>query len=372
MSIAAGLHSRVFDTQAENDNADAGLRLNGEGRWSLNASTDIAFDVDALLTQRERRYVNARSLFAAYYQPTWDMRVGVDTVFWGVMEVNHLVDVINQTNYRESFHAEDKYGQPMFAANMLLAADTNIPLAVEWYLLPWTVEREFLDPEVRLGTKVVVDESEVAYESARGQQRLDHGGRVSQTLGIWNYAVSYFYGNTRSPTLRPLESMAGSATEYFPYYSVVRQVGIESQVTLDHVIYKLEAINVNTLDESYQAASVGFEYTHAGVFDSSIDVGYIMEYSIDDRDASQTVYQRDVFAGFRLAWNNMQSSELIAGINSDLETGSDVFRIQFDSRVGNQMALSLDAWLFMDVDRDDVIYALRDDSYIELELEYYF
>ena len=39
--------------------------------------------------------------------------MGIDKVFWGVIESRHLVDYINQTDGVEDVDGEDKLGQPM-------------------------------------------------------------------------------------------------------------------------------------------------------------------------------------------------------------------------------------------------------------------
>ena len=43
----------------------------------------------------------------------WELRVGVDRVFWGVAESQHLVDIINQVDFVEHPDGESKLGQPM-------------------------------------------------------------------------------------------------------------------------------------------------------------------------------------------------------------------------------------------------------------------
>lgn len=43
----------------------------------------------------------------------WELRLGVDRVFWGVTESQHLVDIVNQIDFVEHPGGESKLGQPM-------------------------------------------------------------------------------------------------------------------------------------------------------------------------------------------------------------------------------------------------------------------
>ena len=52
-------------------------------------------------------------LFGDFRNSTWELRLGVDQVFWGVAESRHLVDIINQIDLIEHPNEESKLGQPM-------------------------------------------------------------------------------------------------------------------------------------------------------------------------------------------------------------------------------------------------------------------
>ena len=52
-------------------------------------------------------------LFGEIGDGEWELRVGVDQVFWGVTESQHLVDIVNQVDLVEHPAGEAKLGQPM-------------------------------------------------------------------------------------------------------------------------------------------------------------------------------------------------------------------------------------------------------------------
>ena len=61
----------------------------------------------------ERSHADIRELFWQKSGATYDLRLGIRHVFWGVTESQHLVDIINQTDLIENVDGEDKLGQPM-------------------------------------------------------------------------------------------------------------------------------------------------------------------------------------------------------------------------------------------------------------------
>ena len=71
-------------------------------------------------------------LFGEVGEDEWELRLGVDRVFWGVAESCHLVDIINQTDLIEHPNEEAKPGQPM--VHVTLSGDWG---AAEVFALPY-------------------------------------------------------------------------------------------------------------------------------------------------------------------------------------------------------------------------------------------
>ena len=53
-----------------------------------------------------RTHFDIRELFWLYYSRTIELRIGFQQIFWGVTESQHLVDVINQTDFVEDIDGE--------------------------------------------------------------------------------------------------------------------------------------------------------------------------------------------------------------------------------------------------------------------------
>ena len=86
----------------------------------------------------ERTHFDVRELYWETFGETWDLRIGIARVFWGVVETQHLVDIINQTDTVENSDGEDKLGQPMI--NLSLVRDWG---TVDLFVLPGFRERTF-------------------------------------------------------------------------------------------------------------------------------------------------------------------------------------------------------------------------------------
>ena len=80
----------------------------------------------------------------------------------------------------------------------------------------------------------------------------------------------------------------------------------------------------------------------------------------------------DLFLGGRFAFNDEQSTEILAGIFIDTENQSRSFRVEGNRRFGASWKGTLELQTFSNIDSDDVLAALESDDFILLEMAYYF
>lgn len=324
--------------------------------------------VDAV--DEQRSHVDVREAYWLYYSEHSEWQLGIAKVFWGVTESAHLVDVINQTDTLEGLDGEDKLGQPMLQYTRMLENG-------QWeaFLLPYARTREFAGTDGRLRPAWRVDD-QPQWQSAAGRQHLDWALRYSASFSEVELGLSYFNGTAREPWLLA-NPEAAQLTAYYPQ---LQQLGVTGQYLLGAWLYKLEAVQrhfdaaqthadpvqraqLNVLSQRQRAAVVGLEYTTVGVFDSAYDLGYLVELQYDSRTAAQTLGQRDLFAGLRLAFNDADSSELLAGALWDLDDDSYSLRVEASIRLSDASKLTLsyngfhgeaNNWL-MSVSQDDVL-----------------
>lgn len=371
VSSSVDLTTRTFTQNARwpgQDNSTTQFSLGGtvDARWRGEQSrASIIPYLRWDETDDERSLADLREAYWAREAQSYELLIGVNTVFWGVTESRHLVDIINQTDAVADIDQEDKLGQPMI--NLELQRDWGL---VSGYLLPFFRERTFAGKEGRLRTPLPVDTDDAQYESADEENHLDYALRYSHYVGSFDIGLSLFKGTSREPRLLP----DADGNELIPYYDQITQLGLDLQYTDDAWLWKLEAITRDTQNDSFAAAVGGFEYTFYQVGDSATDVGLLLELQYDGRDREEplTLADNDLFAGIRLALNDTQDIAVLTGLGYDLETGETYLNVEADRRIGDNTVVELRARFFTNADPADTSYAIEQDDYLQLQLSQYF
>ena len=315
----------------------------------------------------KRTHGDIRELLWQKAADTWELRIGIGKVFWGVAESQHLVDIINQTDLVENIDAEEKLGQPMI--NLALIRDWG---TIDLFMLPGFRERTFPGKKGRLRSQPRVDTSQAIYDSSREKKHIDWAIRWSHFIGDWDVGISHFYGTSRDPRFRPGLDSNGEPVG-IPIYDIINQTSIDVQATKGDWLWKLEALYRSGQDSSYYASIGGFEYTLVGVLDSPMDLGLIAEYSYDDRgNTSPSAFEDDLMFGMRFAFNDAQSTEILLGVVSDLDSNGRFFNLEAERRFGQNWLLSVEARAWSDIADDDPFSTISDDDYIQIDLARYF
>ena len=307
----------------------------------------------------------------------WEARLGFGQVFWGVTESHRLVDVVNQVDLVEHPGGDSKLGQPM--AHVTLFGHWGM---LEVIALPVHRARTFPGPQGRLRLPAVVDHSRVEYETTPRLWSQDFATRYRHSLGAVDLGISFFRGTSREPYLRPIDKV-GTEPVLVQHYEQIQQLGLEVQWTLASWLLKAEVVgradarNLLGLEEDYVAAVLGGEYTlHASAANATVSL--LAEWSYDSRvDAatpgrSPNVLQNDVFVGARLAFDDVQSTELAASLVSDVRKPTRALALEFGRRITNEWSLRAEAAALLSVDEDEFHYAMRRDSFIDVSLSYNF
>jgi len=314
----------------------------------------------------ERSHFDIREMNYLRLADGWELRVGIDTVFWGATEFYHLVDIINQTDGVEAIDGEEKLGQPMIHLSIPGNWGTG-----DLFIMPWFRERTFAGSSGRLRINPPVAADRAIYENADGQHHLDLALRYSHTLGIMDVGIYHFVGTGREPTLLPgLDNQGHPAL--IPFYQQIDQTGMDLQLVAGEWLWKLEAIYRHGQGRDFFATTGGFEYTFVRLAGSAADVGIIGEFAYDERrGAATTPFNNDVMAGLRLALNDAAGTEMLAGLSYDLDNSSRIFSLEASRRFRDRWKIFLETYLFV-IHSEDIVYSLRDDDYISLEVAYYF
>ena len=315
-----------------------------------------------------RTLADFNAFSVSYFGNNFDLSAGIMTEFWGVTESKHLVDIINQTNIADDIDEETKLGQPMLNAKLYLDWGS---VQVIW--MPVFRERIFSSVDGRVRPALVIDDSLAKFESSDGKNHNDFAARYSHTLGIWDFGFSYFKGTARNPLLIP-ETNQENELVLAPYYEQIGQAGLDLQMTYEGLLLKVEAIDHDSeIQKNYFATVSGFEYTQVGLFNSSMDIGYIAEYLYDERGKlATTPFADDVFLGLRLIANNISQTTFLLGSYLDRDTDSAVWRLELETRLQDGLTLTLDGQAFTRQQPGDMLYDFKNDDYLTLGLQWYF
>ena len=325
----------------------------------------------------QRTHVDLREGYYRYVSDSdWTLLIGAAKVFWGVTESRHLVDIVNQVDGVEDIDEEDRLGQPMI--NLSLLKDWG---QLDLFVLPGFRDRTFPGADGRLRFNPVVDTDAVIFERDAKRGAVDFAARYSNFFGDWDVGLSVFHGTSREPRF----AISPDVSSLRPVYDHITQGGLDVQYTTGAWLWKGEAIVRAGQGDTFFASVAGFEYTLYQVLGRSWDLGLLAEYLYDGRDegftpepfglTSQspfTVFQNDVFAGARLAFNDTQDTEALAGVTTDAEDGSMAMFIEAQRRFGENWTAEFESRLFFNVDQDNIADAFRDDDFLTLRVTRFF
>lgn len=316
----------------------------------------------------ERTHVDVRELSYLTYGREWELRVGVSKVFWGVAEAQHLVDVINQTDFVENIDGEDKLGQPM--VYLSLPKTWGI---VDLFVLPAFRERTYPGQKGRLRTRYPVDNDMATYEHPDGKRHVDGAARYSNTWGGLDLGVSYFYGTNREPTLVPgLNDDKEIVLK--PRYEIIGQAGLDMLYVTGGWMWKLEAIHrQGQADDAFFATTSGFEYTLPGSIAKGKSIGLLLEWLYDQRgEAATTAYDNDLMVGTRLALNDIHGSQALIALIQDLDSDDTLLSLEASRRIDDNWKINLESTFVLSASQDDSLYSIEDDDNVRFGLFYYF
>ena len=149
-------------------------------------------------------------------------------------------------------------------------------------------------------------------------------------------------------------------------------------------MFKLEAIqragtrNLFGKEEDYVASVFGGEYTFYSMFGSAADLSLLGEWNYDGRGRNATpsrspnTLENDFFCAARLALNDVQSSEIVASILGDAERATRALAVALERRIADRWSVNLESIYLLSIDKADIHYETRRDSFIDLSLSYNF
>jgi len=390
-----------------------------EYEWNAGADKIVFMPFGRLADNDDRRtHADLREGHWLHVRKNWDAVVGVSKVFWGVTESRHLVDIVNQDDQVEDINGEVKLGQPMVNGNIF----------GEWgrlslFYLPYFRERTFEANNARFRGPLPIDVDAAIFESDLEQWHPDFAARYETTWRDLDVGLSAFHGTSREPGYDIEFRQNGVFT--VPTYGILTQIGLDALYTRGNWLWKVEAISRWGPGDDYGAAVGGFEYTFHNLFNTSRDVGLLLEYNYDGRRKpppaifpfDQTTTNRiesklrkfarnpsklislvnefgdvidngrieynggvppaffddDIYVGARLTFNDEKDTNVLVGAIIDVEEQGTYLQIEATRRLDNNWSLELDGSFFIDVPKSDTpLFFVSSDSFVQVQLFRYF
>lgn len=330
-----------------------------DGYESLNFKGFFRLDVDD-----ERSHWDIRELYYQKAKSNWEISVGLKKVYWGVAESNHLVDIINQTDAVESFDGEKKIGQPMLQYSLNTDFGT-----FDVFYLPYHRKRTFAGNKGRFRFSEVLNKDDLGYESSAEEWHQDFAFRYGHSMGVFDIGLSHFYGTGREP-LFTFDAL-GNINAFYP---IINQTGLDMQITHNAFLWKLESIYRSSDAQDFFAAVAGIEFTISNIKNTGIDIGIIGEYLYDERDElALSALQNDMFFGSRIAFNDVQSTQILLGGIKDLDNDTKIFSIEGSRRFGESLKVEIEGRFMNTIDQDEFLLSnFQNDSFLRLSLFKYF
>lgn len=315
----------------------------------------------------ERTHVDIREAyyltFGSLGESEWELRIGIDQVFWGTAESHNPVNVINQTDYVVHPNGESKLGQPMVHGT--LAGDWGM---LDAFILPYHRPRTF--PGIKGRFRTDLPNLPIVYASSKGRNHIDLAARYSNSIGALDFGVSYFDGTSRDPRL------GNEMGEFIQYYDLIKQLGLDVQVTIGSFLGKAEWVTREAITDKKSRSRthksvLGGEYAIYGIFESEADLTLFVEWIHDTGDKTQLPLQDDMFYAARYAFNDIMDTDITVALIDDRDFDTKTLNIEFNRRLSDTFSLTVEAFKFLEEDQSDIpSRQIVNDEYVALELSF--
>ncbi len=282
----------------------------------------------------KRRYVDIQELYYKYNFEDSELLIGRNILFWGVLEVYNIADVFNtKDTLDDPFDYDKKLGAWNIAWTRFFD-NSELSVIVKLY----EEDQRFQDRESVFNFLPLPYDSDLITEyDNRPSLFLKYSGSGEEVQ--IDYALIYEagYDDQRYFTY---DRASGKLRQHA--YWVNKLIGYATLVHAD-TIYKAEAAvaaSDDTRVSDYLHAGAGLEHTLYGVWEKR-DLGLLLEYYRYEQfnDTKFTprelgvLFQNDLYAGMRFSFNDTASSEILAGVDFDLDESEKIYFLKYDTRV---------------------------------------
>lgn len=359
------LHHSIQDKR---DTALA-LRLEAELKKKFQDS-EVALKLKGLLdyNDKNRRYVDFNDLYYKYNFQESDLLIGRNTKFWGALEFYNLTDVFNTKDILDDPYDYDSKLGAWNVSYTNYFDNSELSLIVKLH-----EEKQKMQERKSVNNFLPLPYNDTL-KTQSGDERpsiyLKYSGSGDEVQ--IDYGIIYENGYDAQRYM----TMSGGSLQQNAYI-VNKFLGYATLVSGD-TLYKTEMAYTLSEDKAvsdYGELGVGLEYTLYGVWGQR-DLGFLVEYyRYEAKDNTKLgakdfnyFFQNDISLGFRLSMNDLFSSELLGGVDIDLDNHEKIYTLKYDTRVYEKYKLQL-SYLHLSPSESSVFQRL---DRFKLEFGYYF
>ena len=353
------------DNAQKRDNALA-LRVEAEMKKEIGKGV-FAAKLKGVLDKDDstRRYVDFSDLYYKLEFEESDLLIGRNTRFWGALEFYNITDVFNTKDFLDDpFDYDSKLGAWNIAYTHYLE-NSEISLILKLH-----EERQSMQDRKSVNNFFPVpydDKLITQKDENRPTLFLKYTGSGEEVQV--DYGVIYQNGYDAQRYM----SMVAAKLQQNAYI-VNKLMGYATYIHGD-TIYKTElayALRGEDKVSDYAEFGVGLEHTLYAFWEKR-DLGLLAEYyryeaKDDDKADIARFFADDLTLGFRLSINDMSSSEVLGGIDYDLDTKEKIFFVEYDTRVLEKYKLKT-SYQHLEPENESLFQKL---DRVKLEFGYYF
>jgi hypothetical protein len=362
-----GFEAQYLNHDESNKRDDAlALRLEAELKKEIGDG-EVAVKLKGIYDKddQERRYVDFSDLYYKYNFENSDILIGRNTRFWGALEFYNITDVFNTKDFLDDpFDYESKLGAWNIAYTKYLD-NGELSLIVKLH-----EEKQKMQDKESVNNFFPLpydDNLQTTHDENRPTVYLKYSGSGDEVQVDYGLVFQNGYDSQRYMSVKDGKLVQNA-------YTVNKLLGYATYIHKD-TIYKTELAFAQSNDSKvsdYSEVGVGLEHTLYSFWDKK-DLGLLAEYyrydaKDDEKMKFSKIFADDLTLGFRLSMNDLSSSEVLGGLDYDLDTKEKIFFVEYDTRVFEKYKLKT-SYQHLEPEDESIFKKL---DRVKLEFGYYF
>jgi hypothetical protein len=294
-------------------------------------------------SDKKRKELLLNEIYYKHIFENSELLLGKNIRFWGSLELHNLTDVFNAKDLlSDPLDEDEKLGNYNIAYQYFFEESGSIELIAKL-----REEKQKYQDEKSVFNSFIFPYNK-NFQTQKSKHRPTIYLKYNDSIGEdfqsdYSFVLLNGYDENRDFII--------SNNETIQYLYEVNKLMFFTTTVKDDTIYKLEYQYSDIKDyakDNYYKFGGGIEHTLYGI-KGDIDLGILLEYY--KSDLANTLYQNDIFAGARITFNDVDSSELLVGVVNDNDTSDSFYSLEYSRRLFDNYKLKLNYYNMTDFDR---------------------